>query len=341
MLVTVLIIVPAHMHVKSPCLRQQTQEPVKVEFRDYYKILGVEKTATAVEIKKAYRKLARKYHPDVSHEPDAENHMKEVNEANAVLSDPEKRAAYDQLGSRYQTGQDFQPPPDWDAGFEFSGGAPSSPEAAEFSDFFANLFGHAGRNKGGHGYQMRGEDRHAKILIDLPDTYHGASRAIILHAPRVDEQGRVAIREHTLNVRIPKGVKEGQHIRLTGQGSPGQGGGPAGDLYLEVHFKPDPRYRMEGRDVYETVPVTPWEAALGAAIDAPTPSGTVQVKVPAGSQTGRKLRLKGRGIPGDPPGDLYVVLEVVLPPADTDKAHQIYETMARELAFNPRQKTGV
>jgi curved DNA-binding protein len=312
-----------------------------VEFKDYYQILGVEKTATADEIKKAYRKLARKYHPDVSKVPDAEKHMKEVNEANAVLSDPEKRAAYDQLGSRFQAGQDFQPPPDWDAGFEFSGGGFSGADMGDASDFFASLFGHAGRSRRAGGYQMRGEDHHAKILIELADAYHGATRAIILHAPREDEQGRVVLKDHTLNVRIPKGVKEGQHIRLMGQGSPGIGGGMAGDLYLEVHFSPDPRYRVEGRDVHEIVPVTPWEATLGAAIETPTPSGTVQVKVPAGSQSGRKLRLKGRGIPGDVPGDLYIVLEVVLPPADSDKARQLYETMAQDLAFNPRQKTGV
>jgi curved DNA-binding protein len=312
-----------------------------VEFRDYYQILGVEKSATADEIKKAYRRRARKYHPDVSKEPEAEKHMKEVNEANAVLSDPEKRAAYDQLGSRYRAGQEFQPPPDWDAGFEFSGRGPSPAQDADFSDFFANLFGHAGHARRGGDYQMRGEDRHAKILIDLADAYLGASRAITLHVPLVDEHGRVAVREHTLRVQIPKGVREGQHIRLSGQGSSGLGGGPAGDLFLEVHFTPDARYRVDGRDVYETVPVTPWEAALGAAIDAPTPSGPVQVKVPAGSQNGRKLRLKGRGIPGASPGDLYVVLDVVLPPADTDKARQMYETMARELAFDPRPKAGV
>lgn len=312
-----------------------------MEFKDYYQILGVEKTATADEIKKAYRKLARKYHPDISKEADAEKHMKEVNEANAVLSDPEKRAAYDQLGSRYQAGQAFQPPPDWDAGFEFSGSGFSGADMGDASDFFASLFGRAGRGRKAGDYQMRGEDRHAKILIDLADAYAGATRAIVLHAPQVDEQGRVVTREHTLNVRIPSGVKEGQHIRLAGQGSPGIGGGAAGDLYLEVHFQPDPRYRVEGRDVFETVPVTPWEAALGAAIETPTPAGTVQVKVPAGSQGGRKLRLKGRGIPGEPPGDLYLVLEVVLPPADSDQARQLYETMARELAFDPRRKTGV
>lgn len=312
-----------------------------MEFKDYYQILGVEKTTPADEIKKAYRKLARKYHPDVSKEPDAEKRMKEVNEAYAVLSDTEKRAAYDQLGSRWQTGQDFQPPPGWDAGFEFSGDGGDGAQAADFSDFFASLFGRAGRHRDTGAYQMRGGDHHAKILIDLPDAYHGAARTITLRAAKLDASGRVVTEERTLNVQIPKGVKEGQHIRLAGQGRPGMGGGPAGDLYLEVHFSPDPRYRVEGRDVYETVPVAPWEATLGATIEVPTPSGNVQVKVPAGSQAGRKLRLKGRGIPGNPPGDLYLVLEVVLPPADTDKARQIYQIMARDLAFNPRQILGV
>lgn len=311
-----------------------------VEFRDYYQTLGVDRTASADEIRKAYRKLARKYHPDVSKEADAEIRMKEVNEANAVLSDVEKRAAYDQLGGRYRAGQEFQPPPDWDAGFEFSGGGFSAADMGDSSDFFASLFGRAGRAGKSEGFRMHGEDHHAKVLIDLADAYQGATREITLRVPRMDEQGRVALREHVLNVRIPAGVKAGQHIRLAGQGGPGLGGGTAGDLYLEIHFRPDPRYRVDGRDVYETVPVTPWEAALGAAIETPTPSGPVQVKVPAGSQTGRKLRLKARGIPGKPPGDLYVVLEVVLPPADSDAARQIYETMARELAFDPRRTMG-
>lgn len=312
-----------------------------MEFKDYYQVLGVEKTATTEEIKKAYRKLARKYHPDVSKEPEAELRMQEINEAKAVLADPEKRLAYDQLGQQYRSGQDFQPPPDWDAGFEFSGGGFEEADLGEFSDFFANLFGQGGRaGRGSRGYQMRGEDRHAKVVIDLEDAYHGATRAITLQVPRVDAQGRVLSREHTLNVRIPKGVKAGQHIRLSGQGGPGMGGGPAGDLFLEIHFTPDPRYRVEGRDVHQRVPVTPWEAALGASIETPTPSGMVKVKVPAGSQSGRRLRLKGRGIPGPEPGDLYVELEVVLPPADTDRARELYETMARELAFDPRQRRG-
>ncbi|SBR51592.1 DnaJ C-terminal domain-containing protein [Halomonas sp. HL-93] len=314
-----------------------------MEFKDYYQVLGVVKTATAEEIKKAYRKLARKFHPDVSKEPDAELRMQEINEAKSVLSDPEKRLAYDQLAQQYHSGQNFQPPPDWDAGFEYSGRGFEEADLGEFSDFFASLFGQGAQQRGGRrGYQMRGDDRHAKVIIDLEDAYLGATRSIMLHGPQIDAQGHVSSKEHTLNVRIPKGVKAGQHIRLSGQGGPGIGGGPAGDLFLEIHFTPNPRYRIEGRDIHQTVPVTPWEAALGAHIETPTPSGVVKVKVkvPAGSQTGRRLRLKGRGIPGPEPGDLYVGLEVVLPPADTDKARALYETMARELAFNPRQRKG-
>lgn len=312
-----------------------------MEFKDYYQTLGVDKTATADEIKKAYRRLARKYHPDVSKEPNAQERMREVNEANEVLGDPEKRAAYDQLGQQHRDGQDFQPPPGWDAGFQSGGHGFGGAEADQFSDFFANLFGQAGRggraSQGAHAYQMRGEDRHARITIDLADAYQGATRNITLQVPQADAQGRVVTREHTLSVKIPKGVKEGQHIRLTGQGSPGMGGGPPGDLYLEVHFTADALYRVEGRDVHVSLPVTPWEAALGATVEVPTPSGPVKVKVPEGSQAGRRLRLKGRGIPGAEAGDLYVALEVVLPAADTDKARELYETMARELAFDPRQ----
>ena len=308
-----------------------------MEFKDYYQTLGVERTATPAEIKTAYRRLARKYHPDVSKEADAEKRMQAINEANDVLSDLEKRAAYDRLGSAPGDGQDFQPPPGWDAGFEFSGAGFGGGGQADYSDFFANLFGQAGRGGGRH---VPGEDRHARIFIDLADAYHGATRSITLQTPQVDAQGRISTVEHTLKVQIPRGVKDGQHIRLGGRGSPGRGDAPAGDLYLEIHFQPDPRYRVEGHDVYETLPVAPWEAALGASLEAPTPSGNVQVKIPAGSQTGRKLRLKGRGIPGEPAGDLYLVLELVLPPASTDKARALYETMAREMPFNPRQKMG-
>jgi curved DNA-binding protein len=316
-----------------------TQEGKQVEFKDYYQILGVERDATAEQIKKAFRKLARKYHPDVSKEPNAEARMKEINEANAVLSDPEKRAAYDNLGNAGSDGRDFHPPPGWDAGFEFSDHGQGGAHSAEFSDFFSELFGRTMRQEGRHRgppARGRGEDHHAKVMLDLEDSYRGASRMLSLRMPRLDSEGHMVLAEHTLEVRIPVGVHDGQLIRLSGQGGPSVHGGEAGDLYLEVHFKPHPRFRVEGREVYASLPVAPWEAALGADVNAPLPNSTVQVHIPAGSQTGRKLRLKGQGIPGTPPGDLYLLLEVVLPPATSTKARELYEEMAREMAFNPR-----
>ena len=299
-----------------------------MEYKDYYQALGVEKTATEDQIKKSYRTLIRKYHPDVSKEADAEKRTKELNEAYGVLGDAEKRAAYDQIGRGHRAGQQFHPPQGWGAGGDnFS-------DNDIFADLFSNM---GGRRRTGGGFQRRGEDSHATIVIDLADSYHGATRTISLRMPQRDAQGRVVSHERTLDVNIPKGVMPGQQLRLSGQGHSGTGGGPAGDLYLEIGFKPDARYRIEGRDVYQSVPVTPWEAALGARIELATPSGKVEVGVPMGSQTGRKLRLKGRGIPGHPVGDLYLLLEVVLPAADTDKAKELYETMAREMAFDPRQ----
>lgn len=310
-----------------------------MEYKDYYKTLGVERTATADEIKKAYRKLARTYHPDVSKEANAEARFKEIGEAYEVLQDTEKRAAYDQLGNRWQEGQEFTPPPDWGAGFEFTQGRASTTETADFSDFFASLFGNFSRQAAAG--RFHGEDHHAKIVIPLEDAFQGATRTITLRAPQLDAQGRVVLREHTLNVRIPKGIRDGQLIRLAGQGAPGAGGAPGGDLYLEVHFDPHALYRVEGHDLSLTLPLTPWEAALGATVKAPTPTGVVEVKIPAGSQSGRKLRLKGRGIPGEPPGNLYLVLDVVLPVADTERSQELYRTMAQELAFNPRRALGV
>ncbi|MBK8113964.1 MAG: DnaJ domain-containing protein [Candidatus Accumulibacter sp.] len=314
-----------------------------MEFKDYYQILGVPREATAEEVKKAFRKLARKYHPDVSKEADAEARMQELNEANAVLSDPEKRAAYDQLGRGYQPGQDFQPPPDWDAGFEFSGRGFAPGEAADFSDFFAELFGRMGGARGfapgqrAH-FQARGEDHHAKVLLDLEDAFTGATRQISLRAPRTDAQGRVTLDTRTLNVKIPQGVYAGQIIRLAGQGAPGSGGAAAGDLMLEVRFRPHARFRAQGRDLFLSLPVAPWEAALGAVVAVALPQGSVKVRIPEGAQSGRQLRVRGKGIPGTPPGDLLLDLQVVLPPAATAKARALYETMARELAFDPRQQ---
>ena len=314
-----------------------------MEYKDYYKILGVERGAPQDAIKRAYRKLARKYHPDVSKEPDAEARFKELGEAYEVLKDPQKRAAYDHLGSGWSSGQEFRPPPGWDAGFEFRGAAPGDTGIGGFSDFFETLFGHAraGGRPGGAGFRARGQDRHARVTIDLDAAYHGAARSIVLRDTEWGADGRLRERQRTLNVRIPRGVRQGQQIRLVGQGSPGMGGAPAGDLYLEVEFAPHPFYRVEGRDLYLDLPVTPWEAVLGATVQAPTPEGPVDLKIPADSAQGRRLRLKGRGIPSTPPGDLFVVLRIALPAADTEAAKENYRRMQRELAFNPRTKLGV
>lgn len=309
-----------------------------MEFKDYYETLGVQRNATQDDIKRAYRKLARKYHPDVSKEPDAEARFKEVGEAYAVLKDPEKRVAYDQMGSQWKAGQDFQPPPGWDAGFEFSGPSGGPGDGAEFSDFFETLFGRQGQRAQSHrsGMHAQGQDHHAKVLIDLQDAYRGAQRSISLRLPALDAQGHVVIQERKLDVSIPKGIRAGQHLRLAGQGGPGLGEGPAGSLYLEIDFNPHPLFRVDGRDVFLDLPLAPWEAALGAALTAPTPEGPVQLTVPAGSAAGRKLRLKGKGIPGNPPGDLYAVLAIALPPADSESEKDAWRTLAQAFDFNPR-----
>ena len=317
-----------------------------MDFKNYYQILDVARDATLEEIKRSYKKLARKYHPDVSKEADAEIRFKEVGEAYAVLKEPDKRAAYDQLGNDWQSGQDFNPPPDWDAGFEFTGERTAGASQADFSDFFESLFGQGfGSQHSGGQYRTankaRGEDHHAKVLIDLEDAYKGATRSIVLHSPALDKQGRMVNKQRTLNVKIPKGVKQGQRIRLCGQGTPSLGSGPAGDLYLELAFNTHAIYRVEQHDVYLDLPVTPWEAALGATIKVPTPGGPVDLKIAPSTKNGQKLRLKARGIPAKTPGDLYVVAQIVLPPADTDAAKAIYIKMQEELAFNPRSQLGV
>lgn len=317
-----------------------------MKYKDYYAIMGVARDATQDEIKRAYRKLARKYHPDVSSEADAEARFKEVGEAYEVLKDPEKRAAYDELGANWKAGQDFRPPPDWDQGFEFHGGGFTGADAEHFSDFFEGLFGGRGMGGGfarqGHReFHARGEDSHAKVLIDLDDAYQGATRSLTLKTTELGPDGRPHVQERSLNVRVPKGVHQGQNIRLAKQGSPGIGKGEAGDLYLEVEFRPHPFYKIEGKDVYLDLPVAPWEAALGATVKAPTPTGPVDLKVPANSSGGRKLRLKGRGIPAKAPGDLYVVLQIALPEADSDAAKEAYHAFRKATEFNPRTHLGV
>ncbi len=311
-----------------------------MRYKDYYAIMGVPRTASAEEIKRAYRKLAHKYHPDVSKEKGAEERFKELGEAYEVLRDPEKRTAYDQLGPNWQADQDFTPPPGWQpTGGRTHKHARSAgsrgPDAAHFSDFFESIFG-----GGGGGFRrsasMRGEDEHARLSVTLEEAYAGATRPVRLSV--TTPEGHTEVR--TLNVKIPAGVQSGQQVRLAGQGGPGYGEGPAGDLYLEIQIAPHARYRLDGRDLYLAMPIAPWEAALGATLTVPTLGGKVELKIPAGSQSGRKLRLRGRGLPGTPPGDEYVVLEIVNPRVDSDQARALYEQMAKELAFDPRAHWG-
>lgn len=318
-----------------------------MQFKDYYEVMGVPREATADEIKRAYRQLARKHHPDVSKAADAEARFKELGEAYEVLKDPEKRAAYDQLGANWKAGQDFRPPPDWGTRTEGTGGGFSEEDVARFSDFFESLFGRGQGQAKPHAhpraqaFNARGEDRHAKIQIDLEDAYHGAQRNISLQVPQVGAHSQVTLQEHTISFNVPRGVRAGQHIRLAGQGAPGVGDGPSGDLYLEVEFRPHAHYRVDRHDVYLDLPVTPWEAALGAEIEVPTPTGAVQLTIPPGSSAGRKLRLKGRGLPAATPGDFYFVLQIAQPAATTPAEQDAYRALAAQFRdFNPRANLG-
>lgn len=312
-----------------------------MEFKDYYQIMGVPRDASQEAIKRAYRKLARQYHPDVSKEAKAEDKFKELGEAYEVLKDPEKRAAYNRIATGHHHGERFSPPPDWDFGFDFGGGGFTGGDAAGFSDFFESLFGRsAGRGaregRGGWGGPTMPEDRRAAIHISLEDAYAGGIQTIALETPELDPHGRVALRSRTLKVRIPRGVREGQRIRLAGQGGAGPRGGGAADLYLEVHFKPHRLFRPEGGDIYLDLPVAPWEAALGKKVTVPTLAGKVGLTLPPNSQTGHKLRLKGRGLPGEPPGDQYAVLRIVTPAPTTPEAEALYKRMAELMPMNPR-----
>ena len=292
-----------------------------MQFKDYYETLGVTRGAAQDDVKRAYRRLARKYHPDVSREANAESRFKEVGEAYEVLKDPEKRAAYDRFGKDWKHGQEFRPPPGWEQQFNFGGSGFSG--TSEFSEFFETLFGHGGFHGARGPIRAKGGDQSAKVEIPLEDAYRGATR-------------NITVRGRTLSVRIPRGVTQGQRIRLGEQGHAGPGGGPAGDLYLTVTHAAHPLFRAEGRDVHLRLPVAPWEAALGATVAVPTLGGKVDLKVPRGSRAGRTLRLKGRGLPGRPSGDQYVVLEIVTPPADTPEAESLYRKMAASMNFDPR-----
>ncbi len=313
-----------------------------MEFKDYYEVLGVSEDAGADEIKRAYRKMARKYHPDVSSASDAEARFKEVNEAYEALKDPEKRQAYDEARrSPFHQGGSFQPPPDWrfDAGFR--GGGFTEADAGQFSDFFRVLFG-AEEAAGAHAahrrphFSGRGEDVHERLQVTLPEAYAGARRTLTLNIPQVGAEGQLTNRQRTLHVKVPAGVAPGQRVRLRGQGGAGAGKGPAGDLYLEISIAPHPLFAIDGRDLTLTLPVAPWEAALGASVPAPTLGGPVTLKIPPRSQAGARLRLRGRGLPGKPPGDQFVILSIATPPADTAEQTDLYRRMADSFQFDPR-----
>ncbi len=322
-----------------------------MEFKDYYTTLDINRDATQDEVKRAYRKLARKYHPDINKKDTAEQRFKEIGEAYEVLQDIEKRAAYDKFGKDWKAGQDFDPPPDWDNGFEFNGGGYTENDASQFSDFFESLFGaQGGPGAGQHGpftgqharYSGKGQDLHAKIVIHLEDSYKGSKQSLTLQRPAVDESGHVITRPHTLQVSIPKGITEGQQIRLAGQGAEGMSGGVNGDLFLEVAFAAHAHFIPDNRDITLTLPIAPWEAALGGAIPVPTLGGTVELKIPPNSQTGKKLRLKGRGLCSQKAkGDQYVTLAIMTPKAVTDKETELYKQMKKEMSFNPRSHLGV
>lgn len=305
-----------------------------MKYKDYYGVLGVARDAGAEDIKKAYRKLAHKYHPDVSKDPGGEEKFKDIAEAYATLKDAEKRAAYDQLG-RHRPGENFQPPPDWGAHF---GDGRFKFDEADLADLFA---GFAGRGQGGArgaGMAMPGEDYEVTAGIGLEDALHGTQVELNLSMPEYDAQGRLHRVPRKFTARIPKGATDGQRLRLRGKGGKGFGGGPDGDLFLHIQLRPHALFRPDGHDLYLDLPLAPWEAALGATLEVPTLAGTVHLKVPAGTLAGRKLRLAKRGLPrphGEP-GDLFAIVQIMVPPALTERERKLYEELAADSTFDPR-----
>ncbi|MBA6415520.1 DnaJ domain-containing protein [Colwellia sp. 6M3] len=313
-----------------------------MNYKDYYKIMAVDKTATQDEIKTSYRKLARKFHPDVSKEKDAETRFKDINEAYEVLRDKEKRAAYDQLGSNWKAGQSgFTPPPSWQDQYQQGGGNFNAGGQGDFSDFFESLFGggFGGPQQATRGRRsMQGQDSNAKILIDLQDAYSGATRNFTLQDQVIDQQGRTQTKDRTLKVSIPKGIKPGQKIRLKKQGQAGVGGAPNGDLYLEVGFNPDPLYVIDGADITTELSISPWQAALGEKVKVPTPTGHIDLSLPKLISSGSKMRLKGRGLPSKVAGDFFVKLKIVFPKSLSAEEEALYQSM-KALATSENDNT--
>jgi curved DNA-binding protein len=308
-----------------------------MKYKDYYAVLGVERTAPADEIKKAYRKLARKYHPDVSKEPGAEEKFKEVAEAYEALKDPDKRAAYDQLG-RHASGEEFRPPPDWAQSF---GDGQFSFDDIDLADLFA---GFAERGRGGRGGDrpIPGGDYEAGVRLTFDQAFHGTELELDLTATEYDEQGRPRRVPHRIKVRIPRGVTDGQKLRVPGKGGKGVRGGRDGDLYLDIEVQSHPLYRVDGQDVIVDLPVTPWEAVLGSSVQLPTPGGHVTLKVPPGTRAGQKLRLAGRGLPtpSGNAGHLYAIVQIAVPTVVDERQRALYEQLAQASNFNPRGRFG-
>lgn len=315
-----------------------------MKYKDYYSILGVERSAGADDVKKAYRRLARKFHPDVSREKDAEERFKEVGEAYEVLRDPEKRAAYDRLGASWRPGQEFRPPPGWGSTGGRAGHAfDEDLGGMDFADLFAGLGLGGRRGSGGRGgFAMGGQDMEASVEISLEDAFHGTEMRF--EVPVLEQAGGGALRRavRQVRVRVPKGATDGQKLRVPGKGGKGTGGGPDGDLYLTVHLKPHGVFRPSGHDLYLQLPVTPWEAALGAQVEVPTMAGRVRMRIPADSHAGQRLRLPGRGLPkpGGGSGDLYAVLQIAMSPHASPRERELYEELARISTFDPRRHLG-
>ncbi|MDH3346973.1 MAG: DnaJ domain-containing protein [Desulfobulbaceae bacterium] len=311
-----------------------------MKYKDYYKTLDLTRKASADEIKQAYRRLARKYHPDINKSSDAEQKFKELGEAYEVLKDPEKRKAYDAIGSNYQTEENFTPPPEWNTQFSFHRANPGEFKHG-FSDFFEELFGggqfHTAQRRTATSFRARGEDIHAEITISLQEAYEGATKNITLNRPQFDQQGHSVLTPHTLHITIPKGILQGQRIRLEGQGGGGYGGAVSGDLYLKIRFAPHSLFTIKERDIYLDLPITCYEAALGAIITVPTLAGKVDVKIPPGSQGGSKLRLKGRGLSSNNKiGHQYIELHIVVPTPVTKEQKELFSKMAQVMPLNPR-----
>jgi curved DNA-binding protein len=304
-----------------------------MKYKDYYEILGVKRDAGADEIKKAYRKLAQKYHPDVTKDPGGEEKFKEVGEAYETLKDPERRAAYDQLGT-HRPGEDFRPPPGWDTRYADSG---FSFEDLDLGDLFAGLG--ARRDAPGAGtIRMPGQDYEVAAHISLEDAYRGTEVELNLAVPEFDDQGRVRRVSRTFKVRIPQGATDGQRLRLAGKGGKGLNGGRDGDLYLNIALHPHPLYRVSGHDLYLDLPLAPWEAVLGGTVEVPTLGGAVQLKVPANTRAGQQLRLSKRGLPrpGGGEGDLYAIVQIVVSTAASERERELYRQLAAAAVFDPR-----